>query len=78
MDKFTVEEMNLICIYDYSDRERLIEELRGSMSSVYDPEMLDIMHSVIAKLERMTDDDYADTGFYIADEYDEYNSQEGD
>jgi len=68
-DKFSVEEINLMCIFDISDKNILLAELRDSLVYVYDPEMREIYESTIEKLEKISDNDFADVGFYIADEY---------
>jgi hypothetical protein len=68
-DIFTVEEINLMCIYDTSDKAVLITELKNSLPEIYDPDMRDIYESAIEKLEKISDDDFSDIGFYIADEY---------
>jgi hypothetical protein len=69
-DVFTVEEINLMCIYDTADKDRLIAEIRESARDVYEPEMLDIMRAVIMKLGHLTGEEYADIGFFPADGYD--------
>lgn len=66
---FTVEEINLMCIYDTSSKTALLSELQMSLGDVYEPEMLEIFHTAIEKLEKLTDTDFWDIGFYIADEY---------
>ena len=58
-----------MCIFDTSDKTALLAELRESVGSVYDPDMLEIYESVIVKLENISDNDFADIGFYIADDY---------
>ena len=70
-DYFSVEEINLMCIFDTSDRAALIAELRESFPGVYDPDMREIYESAIAKLETISDEDFSGIGFYIADEYDD-------
>lgn len=66
---FTAEEINLMCIYDTSSRGALLSDLKMSLADVYDPDMREIFHAAIAKLETLTDSDFLDIGFYIADEY---------
>ena len=75
---FSAEEINLICIFDISDRETLLNELRDSLSDIYDPEMREIYDSAIEKLERITDEDFSEIGLYIADEFDEFIEDEGE
>lgn len=69
-DIFSAEEINLMCIFDTKDKTTLIAELRESLPGIYDPDMRDIYESAIAKLETISDADFADIGFYIADDFD--------
>ncbi len=57
---FTPDEINLICIYDTSNREYLIREMGRSFKLVEDKELADIMWSAISKLGSMTDDEYSE------------------
>jgi len=66
---FSVEETNLMCIFDTANREQLIRELEDSHKSIYDPDMHEICHNVIKKLTNMSDENFASIGLYIADEY---------
>ncbi len=61
---FTVEEMNLMCVYDIGSRAALVSGVRESLPDVYDPEMRDIMENVITKLEKLTDEEFSRIGFY--------------
>ena len=70
-DKFSVEEINLMCIFDTSDRTALLTDLWERIDEVYNPDMREIFESAIDKLERISDDDFAGIGFYMADEDDE-------
>jgi hypothetical protein len=66
---FSVEEINLMCIFDTSDRAELTRELRESLPGIYDPDMREIYESAIAKLESISDEDFSDVGLYIADDF---------
>lgn len=68
-DKFSVEEINLMCIYDTRGRSALLAELTDSIDEIYDPDMREIFESAIAKLEALTDEEFGDIGFYIADDF---------
>lgn len=57
---FTPDEVNLMCIYDTSDRKRLIKEMGRSFKLVEDKELADIMWSAIGKLGNMTDEEYSE------------------
>ena len=72
---FTVEEINLMCIFDTSGRAALINDLRAAMPDFYEPEMREIAESALGKLEIITDAE-----FPVADltpEYD-YEDDEGE
>ena len=58
MDYFTIEEINLLCIYDTASRESLLADLNQALPDIYDPEMRDIFRSAITKLDAMTDTEY--------------------
>ena len=67
-DKFSVEEINLMCIFDTSDRITLLTDLWERIDDIYDPDMRDIFESVIEKLEKISDVDFMGIGLYMADE----------
>ena len=69
---FTVEESNLICIFETGERTRLINQLREAMTDM-EPEMRDIAQTCIIGLEGITDEEYAIADF-IAD-YDEFEDE---
>jgi len=71
LEKFTVEEINLMSIYCTENRKALIGELVTGLHGVDDPEMIYIFVSAIEKLESITDAEFTDIGFYAADEYDD-------
>lgn len=62
MTTFTMEEQNLICLYNPGTREGLMQELlemkRALMSD--EQELESLTQGVLKKLERMTDDEYED------------------
>jgi hypothetical protein len=55
---FTVEEINLMCIFDTSSREKLIAELTSAIGDFDDAEMLEIAENVLRKLSDMSDGEY--------------------
>lgn len=71
MEKFTVEEINLMCIFDTTSRAALLAEMRESLPHVYEPELVEIMQTVTGKLDRLTDEEFAEIGFYAADNFEE-------
>lgn len=60
MDKFTVEETNLICIYNTGTREGLLEELSEMQTHLEEDEkeLIELTKSVINKISIMNDNDY--------------------
>ena len=63
MNVFTVDEMNLICIYDTSDRVGLIIQLQEAMPFIQNEELSEITANIISKLVRMTDKEYREIEF---------------
>ena len=70
LDKFTVEEINLICCIDAGSRKTLIGELASGLRGIDEPDMIEIFVSAIKKLETITDAEFSEIGFYSANEYD--------
>lgn len=70
-DVFTLEEVNLICIFSTGNRPALITELLDASTDFEDDELLDIAISVLDKLARMTDEDFEALNF--SPEYGDYD-----
>ena len=51
---FTQDEINLMCIYDTSDKGQLQAELSRTLPYIENAELKEITETVIHKLERMT------------------------
>lgn len=60
---FTVDEMNIISIYDTSGRDNVISEMKQALPFVDDKEIREIMTAAILKLERMTDTEFSGIEF---------------
>jgi len=72
MQDFTVEETNLICVFNTSDRHRLIEDLNASLPDTEDdPEMTELTKNVLDKLGKMTDAEFAALDLIPADDQEE-------
>ena len=63
MREISIEMMNLMCIFDCSDRENLIKDTRASLPYIDDTDMADLMKQTIRTLESMTDEDFAEIEF---------------
>lgn len=60
MTSFTFDEINLMCIYDTTDRNKLIALLSEAVPYIEDEELKEMTESVISKLNALTDDEYSD------------------
>ncbi len=66
MGIFTMEEINLMCIYDTGRRTALYNDLVTGLRDAYEPEMIELFVSTIEKLETITDEEFSGIGFYPA------------
>lgn len=69
MDRFSLEELNLMCIYDTSNRDALYSDLCTALLDVYEPEMRDIFESTIEKVKNLTDEEFTEISFFITDDF---------
>jgi len=68
LDKFSAEELNLMGIFDATDREALRDDLVTALHDVYEPDMIEVFGSTLEKLDSLTNEEFAEIGFYIADD----------
>ena len=68
---YTVEEINLICIYDTSGRYILIAEIEEAISYVNDPEILSLMKKALEKLYVTPDRYFSELPLFPAEDEDE-------
>ena len=71
---FSMEEMNLICVYNATTRPSLIREIQHGLPDTADDELREIMVQVLSKLERLTDEEFSAINFYA--DYDEDNEEQ--
>ena len=71
---FTLEEVNLIFGFDMSDRTVIIGKLLEAMPELISEGMQDLAEGVIARLEKMTDEDFDALELYP--EYEDYDEAE--
>ena len=76
LDKFSTEELNLICIFDTTERETLRDDLVTALHDVYEPEMIELIGTTLEKLDSLTDEEFTEIGFYIADDEPDVNIEE--
>lgn len=56
---YSMEEINLMCIYDCTSRSVLIDNLEEAAEYVYDPDMLKLIDQTIEKLQHTSDAKFA-------------------
>ena len=61
---FTVEEENLMCIFDVSSRNALITDINVAMRDFYEPELREIAENALHKLNGMNDEEFSALEFY--------------
>ena len=71
---FTVEEENLICIFNTGNRTALIQSITDAIPDFDEPRMDEIAESAIKKLNEMTDAEFAALELYP--EYGDNDEQE--
>ena len=75
---FTVEEMNLMCIYSTSSKHSLLIGMKRSLPYVEDNELETLMTSLIERLEHMSEEVFSAIVFSAAfDDADFYESVGG-
>ena len=60
MDKFTVEEVNLMCVFEGQDRKGMIANIKNVIPHIQDSEMVELAGQVLGKLEAMSDEEFAE------------------
>ena len=60
MEKFTVEEINLMCVFEVKWRIELIEDIDRVLPHLDDKDMDELANRVIGKLQNMTDEEFAE------------------
>ena len=73
MMEFTIEEINLMCIYDTGTRQGLMDALKAMLGDLLpeEAELRQLTESVLARLDGMTDDEYAQMQESLIPAYDE-------
>jgi len=55
---FTVEEENLVCVFDISNHHALINSISDVLPELEEPELCDITKSALRKLQALTDTEF--------------------
>ena len=56
---FTVEETNLVCIFQNNSRSKVIEDIHKAVGHIDDDDLVELSVRVVQKLEKMSDEGYA-------------------
>ena len=67
MSNFTVEEINLMCVFDAKGRTELIEDIGRVLPHLDDKNMEELANRVIGKLQNMTDEEFAEVVLEVAE-----------
>lgn len=67
MDKFTVEEINLMCVFEGQDRTGMIAEIKNVIPHIQDSDMVELAGQVTGKLEAMNDEEFAQVALDAAE-----------
>ena len=68
MSKFTVEEINFMCMFETQDRKDMIGQIRQVMPHIKDSDMEDLSRQVLRKLDGMTDKEFAENSLEAVEE----------
>ena len=64
---FTVEESNLICIFQSDSRTKVMEDINRALKHIDDTDMIELCENVLEKLEKITDEEFTKVELEIAD-----------
>lgn len=64
---FTVEEINLVCIYAGESRGEVIEDIERALPYLDDTDMVELSNRIIEKLQNMTDEEFKQLELIEAD-----------
>lgn len=67
MNRFTVEEMNLLHIYHDSSRQELVGNINAALPFM-EPDMRELAARTLTKIAALTEAEYAELAVYAADE----------
>ncbi len=67
MDKFTLEEINLMCVFEGQDRGGMITDIKNVIPHIQDSDMVELSKQVLEKLEAMSDGEFAKVALEAAE-----------
>ena len=67
MYKFTVEEINLMCVFEGQDRMGMVADIKNVIPHIQDSDMVELAEQVLEKLEDMSDEEFAQVALEAAE-----------
>ena len=67
MDKFTVEEINFMCVFEGQDKTGMIADVKNVIPHIPDSDMVELAEQVLGKLEAMSDAEFAEVALEAAE-----------
>jgi len=67
LHKFTVEEINLMCVFEGQDRTGMIADIKNVIPHIQDSDMVELAGQVLGKLEAMSDAEFAEVALEAAE-----------
>ena len=67
MGKFTVDEIDLMCVFNTKSRMELIEDFGRVLPHLKESEMEELARNVLTKLQEITDEEFAELVLEAAD-----------
>ena len=68
MNKFTVEEINFMCVFEAQNRTEMMKEIRRIMPHIKDSDMENLAGEMLRKLDGMTDKEFAEISLEAVEE----------
>ncbi len=68
MSNFTVEEINLMCVFNTDSRSKMINDIQNVIPQLEDNDMEELAERVLRKLEKMSDAEFVEIVLEPAEE----------
>jgi len=67
MDKFTVEEINLMCVFKGQDRMGMVADINNVIPHIQDSDMVELAGKGLEKPEAISDEEFAQVALEAAE-----------